>query len=80
MDIFKEKKKELFSSLDPSEYTDYGHILTNCINNKTDSLLDIYEHMRMHIDLNFFLSAIRILSQNALINIEKLEFFTISED
>ena len=79
MDIFKEKKKELFSNLNPSEYTDYGHILTNCINNKTDSLLDIYEQMRMHIELDFFLTAIYELSKNALVNIDKLEFFTISD-
>ncbi len=79
MDIFKEQRKDLFKNLDPSEYTDYGHILTNCINNVTDTLLDIYEQMKMHTDLDFFLSAILKLSQNALINIERLEFFTISE-
>lgn len=79
MDIFKEQKKDLFKNLDPSEYTDYSNILTNCINNVTDSILDIYEQMKMHIDLDFFLSAMLKLSQNALISIEKLEFFTISD-
>ncbi|NPD88228.1 MAG: hypothetical protein HGN29_05875 [Asgard group archaeon] len=77
--VFKEQRKDLFKNLDPSEYTDYSNILTNCFNNETDSILDIYEQMKMHIDLNFFLSAIRKLSQKALINIDRLEFFTISD-
>ena len=79
LDILKEQKRKIFPKLSPSDFTDYRNIIINCLNNTSECLLDIYEKMRRHIHFYLFLSAVRDLTQNALLNLEKLEFYTIEE-
>ncbi len=79
LEILKEQKKKIFPKISPSDFTDYRNILINCLNNTSECLLDIYEKMRRHIHFYLFLSAIRDLSQNALLSLEKVEFYTIDE-
>ncbi len=82
LEIFEEHWKEIFSHKGTAFYRIYKAIMNTCLHNEIKTILDIYEAVKNNITemqvFPYFLSILRDLVEFGLINIERLEFYTIS--
>ena len=78
LDNFGKQAEKLFSNLAIIDYSYYRSILDECIDNENKTLFDIIETRSQKISAAYFLSIFYDLLRNALIRLEKFQFFTIS--
>ena len=81
--IFEEHVNELFPNLNIVSYRMYKAIMQACLQNEKERIIDIYEEVKKKIvqiqAFPYFISVIGTLVSFGFINLEKLEFYTISE-
>ncbi len=81
--IFEEHVNELFPNLNVVSYRMYKAIMEACFKNENKRFIDIYEEVKKKIvqiqAFPYFISIIGSLVSFGFINLEKLEFFTISD-
>jgi len=69
----------LDGNLTLSDYDEYDKIMLACLDNKHNTLLEIFSQMKEHMKFSYFLSAIYDLFSNNFIQLEKPQFFAISD-
>ncbi|NPD88209.1 MAG: hypothetical protein HGN29_05780 [Asgard group archaeon] len=81
--IFEEHVNELFPELNVVSYRMYRAIMEACLKNEQNRVIDIYEDVKKKIvqiqAFPYFISIIGTLVSFGFINLEKLEFYSISE-
>ena len=81
--IFDEHVNELFPNLNVVSYRMYKAIMEACLKNEKNRVIDIYEQVKKKIvqiqAFPYFVSIISTLVSFGFINLERLEFYTISE-
>ncbi len=81
--IFDEHVNELFPNLNVISYRMYKTIMESCLKNEKNRIIDIYEQVKKKIvqiqAFPYFISIFSTLVSFGFINLERLEFYTISE-
>jgi len=82
IEIFEKHAQELFPDLSIVAYRLYKFIMESCLENEGKTLLDIYhiiKEKKVQIQaFPYFLSTVNTLISFGFINLEKLEFYTVS--
>lgn len=77
LDEYNNLRKTVFKKLTIVDNIFYTNILKSCINNESQTILDIFNNLEQKLPLFLYLAAIYNLAENNLIEIEKVEFLTI---
>lgn len=75
---FDSRWSKIEGKLNLSDYNEYHKLLLACLDNKHQTLLEIFSLMQGHMKLPYFLSAIYDLFCNAFMKLEKPQFFATS--
>ena len=76
---FEDRWVSLSAKLTLGDYSEYKKILLVCLDNKNQTLLDIYDLLSSQMNPSYFLAAIFELFRNSFIKLEKPQFFATSD-
>ncbi len=76
---FKENRSKTFPDWTKAEYSYATKIIQNCCTSKHNTLWEVYETVKDKQTFAEFLSLVRELRKQEVIEVEKMEFFTLSD-
>ncbi|MHA1116030.1 MAG: hypothetical protein ACTSRR_06690 [Candidatus Heimdallarchaeaceae archaeon] len=78
--VFRRQWNNIIDTLTFKSFSNYEKVITHCIGNQHKTLLDVYQQkLAKNIPFEDFITIINELSQLGFLNIEKIEFITITD-
>ena len=77
--IFRRQWKKISEEVESKDFSIYEKLITYCIGNQHKTLLDIFEKAEENMSFVDFVTAMQQLSMLGMLNIRKVEFFTVKE-